>query len=184
MIPVESSPVVFRRGIVTSQLTPCSSLYWNDHSYSTGQKNASHLVNASVHCRVNESLPPVHILRQINPVRTLPFHSFKVNFVIILPFMPLCTEWVCLAFECQCHFTTTAYFTFIHLPPTLYNRSISQVIFVVTPCVLLSYSIILPTTAHIQNLYNLHIKTLKTLRHVSVLAPSSGSHIVLAKVTL
>jgi len=29
-----------------------------------------------------------------------------------------------------------------------------------------------------------NIKTLKTLRHVSVLGPSSGSHIVLAKVTL
>jgi len=34
------------------------------------------------------------------------------------------------------------------------------------------------------NLSNLHIKTLKTLRHVSVLGPSSGSYIVLAKVTL
>ena len=34
------------------------------------------------------------------------------------------------------------------------------------------------------NLQNLHIKTLKTLRHVSVLGPSSGSYIVLAKVTL
>jgi len=31
---------------------------------------------------------------------------------------------------------------------------------------------------------HLHIKTLKTLRHVSVLGPSSGSHIVLVKVTL
>ena len=30
----------------------------------------------------------------------------------------------------------------------------------------------------------LHIKTLKTLRHISVLGPSSGSHIVLAKATL
>jgi len=30
----------------------------------------------------------------------------------------------------------------------------------------------------------LHIKTLKLLRHVSVLTPSSGSYIFLAKVTL
>jgi len=34
------------------------------------------------------------------------------------------------------------------------------------------------------NLSNSHLKTLKTLQHVSVLGPSSGSYIVLAKVTL
>jgi len=38
---------------------------------------------------------------------------------------------------------------------------------------------------HIYKIYkNLHIKTLKTLRHVSALRPSSGSYIFLAKVTL
>jgi len=38
---------------------------------------------------------------------------------------------------------------------------------------------------HIYKIYkNLHIKTLETLRHVSVLGPSSVSYIVLAKVTL
>jgi len=35
---------------------------------------------------------------------------------------------------------------------------------------------------HIYKIYKIY--TLKTLRHVSVLRPSSGSHIVLAKVTL
>jgi len=35
---------------------------------------------------------------------------------------------------------------------------------------------------HIYKIYKMY--TLKTLRHVSVLGPSSGSHIVLAKVTL
>jgi len=38
---------------------------------------------------------------------------------------------------------------------------------------------------HIHKIYKiLHIKTLKTLRRVSVLRPSSGSYIFLAKVTL
>ena len=38
---------------------------------------------------------------------------------------------------------------------------------------------------HIYKIYKiLHIKTLKTFRHVSVLRPSSGSCKVLAKVTL
>ena len=38
---------------------------------------------------------------------------------------------------------------------------------------------------HIYNIYKiLHIKTLKTLRHVSVLRPSSGSCIFLTNVTL
>ena len=48
------------------------------------------------------------------------------------------------------------------------------------------YSVITPTTVHIQyKIYKiLHIKTLKTLRHVSVLRPPSGSYIFLAKVTL
>jgi len=54
-------------------------------------------------------------------------------------------------------------------------------IFIVTPCMLSSYSTNTQTNALI---YNLHIKTLKLLRHVSVLRPSSGSYIVLAKVTL
>jgi len=54
-------------------------------------------------------------------------------------------------------------------------------IFIVTPCMLSSYSINTPTNALIQKL---HIKTLKLLRHVSVLRPSSGSSIFLAKVTL
>jgi len=58
-------------------------------------------------------------------------------------------------------------------------------IFIVTQCILSSYSIITTTTAHIHKIYKiLHIKTLKTLRHVSVLRPSSGSYIFLAKVTL
>jgi len=38
---------------------------------------------------------------------------------------------------------------------------------------------------HTYKIYKiLHIKTLKTLRHVSILRPSSGSYIFLAKVTL
>ena len=38
---------------------------------------------------------------------------------------------------------------------------------------------------HIHKIYKiLHIKTLKTLRHVSVLRPSSGSYNFLAEVTL
>ena len=59
-------------------------------------------------------------------------------------------------------------------------------IFVVTPCMLLSYSIIKPTTAYIYiYIYKIYtLKYLKTLPHVSVLGPSKGSHIILAKVTL
>jgi len=56
-----------------------------------------------------------------------------------------------------------------------------KIIFIVTPCMLSSYSTNTPTNAHIQKL---HIKPLKLLRHVSVLRPSSGSYIFLAKVTL
>ena len=37
---------------------------------------------------------------------------------------------------------------------------------------------------HIYQIYKIYIKTLETLPHVSVLGPSSGSHIVHAKVTL
>ena len=38
---------------------------------------------------------------------------------------------------------------------------------------------------HIYKIYKiLHVKTLKTLQHVSVLRPYSGSYIFLAKVTL
>jgi hypothetical protein len=37
---------------------------------------------------------------------------------------------------------------------------------------------------YIKFIFFLHIKTLETLRHVSVLRPSSGSYIFLAKVTL
>ena len=38
---------------------------------------------------------------------------------------------------------------------------------------------------HIYKMYKiLHIKTLKMIRHISVLRPSSGSYIFLAKVTL
>ena len=45
--------------------------------------------------------------------------------------------------------------------------------------------IITPTTAHIYKIYKiLHTKTLKTLSHVLVLRPSSGSYNFLAKVTL
>ena len=49
-----------------------------------------------------------------------------------------------------------------------------------------SYSMITPTTVHmyIKFIKFLHIKTLKTLTHVLVLRPSSGSYIFLAKVTL
>jgi len=39
-------------------------------------------------------------------------------------------------------------------------------------------------TNHCTYIWNLHIKTLKTLRHVSVLRPSSGNYIFHAKVTL
>jgi len=62
-----------------------------------------------------------------------------------------------------------------------FQRVLGFFIFIVTSCMLSRYSIIIPTTAHLQNLY---IETLKTLRHVSVLRPSSGSYIFIAKVTL
>jgi len=43
---------------------------------------------------------------------------------------------------------------------------------------------LLHQTLHIYKIYKIHIKILKTLRHISVLRPSSGSYIILAKVTL
>jgi hypothetical protein len=69
------------------------------------------------------------------------------------------------------------------------NEGAGLHIFIVPPCMLSSYSIITPTTAYIYiyiyKIYKiLHIKTLKTLRHISVLRPSSGSYMFLAKVTL
>ena len=58
-----------------------------------------------------------------------------------------------------------------------------------TPCKFLatnnSVSQLLHQTMHIYKIYKiLHIKRLKTLRHVSVLRPSSGSYNFLANVTL
>jgi len=49
----------------------------------------------------------------------------------------------------------------------------------------LHYSIIIPTTAYIYKIYEIYtLKHKKRLRHISVLRPSSGSYIFLAKVTL
>jgi hypothetical protein len=55
------------------------------HSFSAIQEIPSILRKQKVHFRVQKSPPLVPILNQINLVRTLPSHLFKINFDIILP---------------------------------------------------------------------------------------------------
>ena len=54
-------------------------------------------------------------------------------------------------------------------------------ILIVAPCISSNYLISIPTDAHTQKF---HIKTLKSLRRVSILRSTSGSYTFLAKVTI
>jgi hypothetical protein len=58
---------------------------WEAANFAATQEIPSILWNPKVHCRVHKSPPMVPILRQINPIHTIPPYLSKIHFNIVRP---------------------------------------------------------------------------------------------------
>jgi hypothetical protein len=61
---------------------------WEANKFSASQEISRILWNPKVHYRIHNSLPPVPILIQIDPVHARSSHFLKIQFNIIFPSMP------------------------------------------------------------------------------------------------
>jgi hypothetical protein len=66
---------------------------WEANSFSASQEISHILWNPEVHYCIHNSLPPVPILSQLNPVHVPPSHFFKIHLNIIPPSMPGSAKW-------------------------------------------------------------------------------------------
>ena len=66
---------------------------WEANSSSASQEIPRILWNLTVHYRVHKSPPPVHNLRQINPIYASPFRFLEIYFNIILSSTPSYSSW-------------------------------------------------------------------------------------------
>jgi hypothetical protein len=66
---------------------------WEANSFSASQEFPRILWNAEVHYHIHNSLPPVPILSQLNPVHASPSHFLNAHFNVILPSTPGSPKW-------------------------------------------------------------------------------------------
>ena len=66
---------------------------WEANWFSASQEIPRILWNQKVHYSIHNSPPPVPILSQVGPVRTLLFHILKIHLNIIFPTMPGSPKW-------------------------------------------------------------------------------------------
>ena len=77
--------------IVTNSIDQSPS--WERNGSSASQEIPCILWNPKVHSRIQNSLPPVTIPRQINPVHALASYLLKIHFYTILPSTPRSRKW-------------------------------------------------------------------------------------------
>jgi hypothetical protein len=66
---------------------------WEANRSSTSQEIPRILWNLKVNHRIQNNLPPVLILSQIDPLHALPFNLSKIRFNIIFPSTPWSFMW-------------------------------------------------------------------------------------------
>jgi hypothetical protein len=92
---------------------------WEANRFSASQEIRRILWDPNAHYRIHKRLPPVPILRQIDPVHALSYHFLKIHLNIILPSTPLSSKWsLSLRFPHQKALCTSA------LPLTCYVKGL------------------------------------------------------------
>jgi len=66
---------------------------WEANSSSASQNFRLVLRHPKLHYRVRNSLPPVHIRSQVNPVHADPSYFSKIHFNVVLPSVPTPSAW-------------------------------------------------------------------------------------------
>jgi hypothetical protein len=86
---------------------------WKNSVMLSGSRKLPSVVDREIHCSVQKSLPPVPVLRHINPTQIL--QAYFYNFHFILPSTPVSSKWA-LPFTISNH----NFVSISHLPHVRY----------------------------------------------------------------